>query len=208
MADLLSQADEIRAAAASVGAGLEAIPGELAAIDVAERAARTSEHSERLELADAENRLAELQRSRRKSKEAIAEAERDVLRAREAVAESVARIDRALARRRALLEHEAVLRAEAEGLTVAARETAAAILEVPSVSSSGRSRPGAGLAEIEEWGGRAHAALFVVRGGLEAERERIVVEANVLAAAVLREPLGGIERRARAAAARAVLAGD
>ena len=99
-------------------------------------------------------------------------------------------------------------RAEAEGLAVAARETAAAILEVPSVSSSGRSRPGAGLAEIEDWGGRAHAALFVVRGGLEAERQLIVDEANVLAGTVLQEPLAGSSVALVRRRLESVLAGD
>ena len=51
--------------------------------------------------------------------------------------------------------------------------------------------PGQTLEEIVEWAARAHAALFVVRGGLESERERVVLEANALAAAVLGEDVGG-----------------
>ena len=50
--------------------------------------------------------------------------------------------------------------------------------------------PGTSLDELEEWGARAHAALFVVVGGLEGERERIVLEANALAAAALGEQTG------------------
>ena len=51
--------------------------------------------------------------------------------------------------------------------------------------------PGVSLAEIEEWGARAHAALFLVRGSLEGERERLVLEANGLAAAALGDHAGG-----------------
>jgi hypothetical protein len=59
------------------------------------------------------------------------------------------------------------------------------------VSESGRAQPGAELSEIVEWGGRAHAALFVVRGGLAVERERIVREAGELGSVVLGEPVAG-----------------
>jgi len=51
--------------------------------------------------------------------------------------------------------------------------------------------PGTSLGEIEEWGARAHAALFVVRGSLESERERLVLEANSLAAATFGDHGGG-----------------
>ena len=46
-------------------------------------------------------------------------------------------------------------------------------------------------ARINMYAARAHAALFVVRGGLENERERIVLEANSLAASALGEQGGG-----------------
>ena len=94
-------------------------------------------------------------------------------------------------RLRALGSEEAALRAEAEGLAVEAAQVARAVAEVPRLSDSGRAVPGSSLAEIEEWGARAHAALFVVRGGLESERERVVQEANALAAAALGEQLAG-----------------
>jgi hypothetical protein len=191
VAALLARVDEIRGAAASVGAWLERIPGERAAVELTEQAAREHETSARHDLADAERRLEETVGSRRKGKEARAAAQLSVRRASEALAEAVARVGRAEQRSRSLVEQDAVLRAEAEGLAVAAHDTATAILGLPSVSGSGRSLPGVGIAEIEDWGGRAHAALFVVRGGLEAERQRVVDEANALGAAVLREELAG-----------------
>ena len=65
--------------------------------------------------------------------------------------------------------------------------------------------PGDSLDEVEEWGARAHSAIFVVRGGLEAERERLVFEANALATAALGEQVAGanvslVRRRLEAAA--------
>ena len=109
-----------------------------------------------------------------------------------------AAVARIAARREELVDSERVLRAEADGLAVAARDIAAEIRETPRVSESGRELPGTDLPELVEWGARVHAALFVVRGGLENERERIVVEANTLGAAVLGEQLAGVERRSRA----------
>ena len=49
--------------------------------------------------------------------------------------------------------------------------------------------PGPGIEGVLEWAARAHAAVFVARSGLETERERVVREANELAASVLGEPL-------------------
>jgi hypothetical protein len=49
--------------------------------------------------------------------------------------------------------------------------------------------PGPGIAGVLEWAASAHAAVLVVRSGLETERERVVREANELASSVLGEPL-------------------
>ena len=58
------------------------------------------------------------------------------------------------------------------GLAALAAPTVAA---VPRLSDAGRASPGETLEEVEEWGSRTHASLFVVRGGLENERERVVM---------------------------------
>ena len=191
VAALLAAVDETVGRAAAVDAELGHIPDELAAVELVEQAARESERQERLALAEAEGRLAEVEHSRRRSKDVKAQAEQSVLRAREAMAEAVARVARAEQRRRALREREAELRAETARLLEAAHTTATAIRDVPTVSESGREPPGVGLHGAAEWGGRAHAALFVVRGVLEAERQRIVDEASELGAAVLREQSAG-----------------
>ena len=196
VAALLADVDETVGRAAAVDAELGHIPDELAAVELVEQAARESERQERLALAEAEGRLAEVEHSRRRSKDVKAQAERSVLRAREAVAEAVARVARAEQRRRALREREAELRAETARLVEAAHTTATAIRDVPTVSESGREPPGVGLDGAAEWGGRAHAALFVVRGVLEAERQRIVDEASAARCGRPSRAVGRRERRA------------
>ncbi len=59
------------------------------------------------------------------------------------------------------------------------------------VSASGRDVPGDTLGELPGWAARVRAALFVVRGQLEGERERVVREANELGASVLGDPVTG-----------------
>jgi hypothetical protein len=189
---LLARVDAIRARAVHVRDALTEIPSELVAVDETAREAAEHEAAATLELVDAERRLEETGRSRRTGAEAKADAERAVRRARDALSDAAARVERIGQRRRSLLDDEVALRAEADGLAVAARDVAVAIHDVPRVSDSGRAMPGSGLLdEIEQWGARAHAALFVVRGGLEAERERIVTEASLLGSAVLGEQLAG-----------------
>ena len=68
---------------------------------------------------------------------------------------------------------------------------AARLQSLESVAASTTRQPGSGLSALEEWASQARSALFVARGMLEQERERIVVEANALGSAVLGEQLGG-----------------
>jgi chromosome segregation ATPase len=204
---LLGRVDEIRTRSGRVRAAIDAIPDELAGIDRAAAEAREQLTTVEADAAAAEQRLAELGRRRRVAHDARAQAERDVRRTREIVADARARVDRIAVRRDALRSDESALRAEAEGLAVVARDCAADIAGLPRVSQSGRGAPGRTLQELEEWGARTHAALFVVRGGLEAERDRIVDEASALGSTVLGEALGGssvtlVRKRLEAALAR------
>jgi chromosome segregation ATPase len=189
--ELLQRADAVRDRARVLQAALGAIPGEIAHAEEAERDARRRESDVRLELVEAEHRLDEAGRSRRAGEDAKAAADRAVRRAAVAAEDAATTVARMRERLEALVREEAALQAEGEGLAVEAGHVAAAVAELPRVSESGRSVPGSSLAEIEEWGARAHSALFVVRGGLENERERIVFEANALAAAALGDHAGG-----------------
>jgi hypothetical protein len=191
VARLLRRVDTVRARATLVRARLAEIPGEQAAALAAEAEAGRREEEARAELAEAERRAEEVARSRRAGEETRAQAAREFGRAREALIDAGMGRDRALARRAALVDEEHALGTEGGGIVVSAAGTAAEIHELPRVSDSGRSVPGSSLADVEEWGARAHAALFVVRGGLEVERERIVVEAASLGASVLGEHFAG-----------------
>ena len=151
----------------------------------------TRESAARAELAEAERRAEEVNGGRRSSDEAKTEAARAVRRASVAATDAAETVTRMRERIESLARDEIALTAEAEGLAVEARHIAAEVAEVPRLSDSGRTVPGDSLAEIDEWGARAHAALFVVRGGLEGEREKVVLEANALAAAALGEQAGG-----------------
>ncbi len=188
---LLRQVDGLRARAVRVRTALGAIPGEVARVEHAMRDARGREEMARGELIDAESRLEKVRHSRRVGEDAQQNAERAFRRATVAVADAAAAVARTREHLRDLASEEVALLAESEGLATEAKIVAAAVADVPRLSDSGRTPPGDALEEIEEWGARAHAALFVVSGGLENERERIVLEANSLAAAALGEQGGG-----------------
>ena len=191
VAGLLGRVDAIRAAARRVQVALEALPDAIAVAEQGERDALAREAEARAELSEAERRVEEVKASRRASDEAKTEAARAARRAAVTAADAADTVARMRERVAALAGDEVALRAEADGLAVEAQHVAREIAEVPRLSESGRAAPGASLAEIDEWGARAHAALFVVRGGLEAEREKVVLEAYALAAAALGEQTAG-----------------
>lgn len=188
---VLRRVDEVRMRAGCVRAALAATPGEVAHAEQAAREAQTRETEARRELTEAEGSFETVGRSRRVGEDARADAERAVRRAAVAAADAATTLARMQERLTVLAAEEAALLAERAALAFEAREVAQALADLPRLSGSGRTAPGASLEEIEAWGARAHAALFVVRGGLENERERIVAEANTLAATALGEQVGG-----------------
>src|SRR5205807_250420 len=58
--------------------------------------------------------------------------------------------------------------------------------------------PAPGLAAVLDWSSRARGAVFVARGGLEQERERIVREAQELGATFLGEQFSTVRRSSTA----------
>jgi chromosome segregation protein len=178
--------------AAALESFLADVPAELAELERegAEAVERRADADR--QLTEASREAEDVVRSRRASEEARARAERTLAHAREAAADAAGRIDRVAARRRRLLDEEAAARAEATALAEEAVDTAAAVRELPRVSDSGRIAPGGTLPDLVAWADRVGAALVVVRGGLVAERERLLREAGELAAAALGEPLYGV----------------
>jgi chromosome segregation ATPase len=188
---VLERVDDVRARAAYVRTRLDAMPGEIEHAERDERDARAREADARAGLEEAERRYRDVSGSRRAGEDAKVQAERALRRATVAAGDAATSAARARERLENLVRDEAAVQAEGEGLVVEAQDAADAVAAVPRLSDSGRSAPGESLEKIEEWGARAHAALFVVRGSLESERERLVVEANGLAAAALGDHGGG-----------------
>jgi hypothetical protein len=94
-------------------------------------------------------------------------------------------------------ESVAALETEAEAAAVRRdrleADAAAAAHElqaVPRLAPEAARPPAPGLDGVVAWGGRARAALLLVRAGLAAEREAVVREANELGSSLLGEPLG------------------
>ena len=186
--DLLARTDTVRERARALAEALASLPAEREALARAGADAEQQWAEAATALVEAERTLAEAQGRRRGGGEAHAQAERAVVRARESLADAEARRERAAAQQLALEQAERERRAEAESLADEGRALAGLLRELPRVSAAGRAEPGSSLDELADWGARVHAALFVVKGGLETERERVVREAGELGAAVLEEP--------------------
>ncbi len=186
---LAREAAAVRERAAEVRGRLDALPVEHRAAAQALEAARVAEDEAGTGLGIAEERVAAL--GRRTSREERDQADRELTRAREDLHDAERRSSRAARHIDELAALEDALRAEADALVVAAQRVARSIGALARVADAGKSMPGPSLAEVEDWGARARAALFVARGALATERERIVTEANILGSSVLGEPLGG-----------------
>jgi chromosome segregation ATPase len=198
LADLLEAVDELATSArriheraVAVDAFLARVPGELAAVEREQAEAQELRSAAEGAVAEAEREVERFDGSHRRSDERRAHAERALEHAREAAADAAARIERVGSQSALLLDEERAARVEGVSLSDEAWATAAAVRATPRVSESGRTEPGGTLADLAAWGDRVQTALLVVRGGLVAERERLLREAGELAAATLGEPLPG-----------------
>jgi chromosome segregation ATPase len=187
---LAERVGAVRARAQEVRAALDRLP-----LDREELGQRLNEaHAEsarsRDELERAQSRVAALESSRRRREDELDRARKELATARDAERDSEARIARLGERGEELDAEECALDAEREQLVRAAADAAHELRANGRVTDAAGREPGSTLAELDDWGGHARSALFVARGTLESERERIVVEANALGSAVLGEPLG------------------
>ena len=194
----------VRARATFVGEALERIPLEREEVARRRRDADAAVETAAAELERASSRLATLESSRRRSTDELERARKEDATAREALSDAAAARARLGEREETLTEEESALRAERGELGQAAVGIASELEGISRVTAAARVAPGETLAELDDWGGRVRSALFVVRGTLEAERERVVVEANALGASVLGEELGAsgvalVRRRLEAA---------
>jgi len=189
--DLAQRAGTIRGRANEISEALSRIPGSLAEIDVRRREIEADAERARSELAAAQARVVELETARRQKADQLDRARSEASTAREQLADAEAQLERLAATEQELHEQQESLRKEADALPRAAAAVAAEIRSLPRVTETAGAEPGVTLDAIDEWGARVRSALFVARGTLETERERIVVEANALGTAVLGETLGG-----------------
>jgi chromosome segregation ATPase len=187
---LTERVSGLRTRAAEIRSALERLPRELQELVPRLAEAETDVSRARSALETAEKRLEELERGRRRRDDDVERARSEVATARDELTDAEHQLERLTALQAQLLAEQRALGEEAEALVLAAGEVASEIRDVPGVAAGTWDDPGASLEQHEEWGARIRAALFVVQGTLEAERERIVAEANALGASVLGETLG------------------
>jgi chromosome segregation ATPase len=203
--DLEERVGTIRGRAGSVREALERVPLEREDLD-----RRRAEADEAVTAAHADvertgSRVAALEAGRRKRDDELDRARKEAATARDALADALAVRGRVDELESALAEEERALLAEGKALAGAAELVAKAVRDVGRVTESAGRAPGTSLADLDDWGSRVRSALFVARGTLEAERERVVLEANALGTSVLGEQLGTssvalVRRRLEAAA--------
>jgi chromosome segregation ATPase len=194
LAAAIAEVDELQRTVAEVrerARGLEAFLEQLPdAREAAADALRDADHELRVKASEWAEAGDELERAEQSGdEERVAAARRALVRARDAQTSAERKLDRA---RESLAELERgaeAARVEVPALEGRAQELAARLAELHRISHAATVAPAPGLGGTIAWGDRARAALFVVRGGLDAERERVVREANELAASALGEPV-------------------
>ncbi len=191
IAALADRAGVVRGRATEERERLARIPDELEAIAARRAAVESGAANARSELAAADARLSALESGRRTKPDEIDRARSEEATARQAVVDAESELERLDGQDRELRSLQGGLLEEAAALPAQAARVAAELRETPRVTESALAEPGADLDAVEEWGAQVRSALFVARGTLETERDRIVVEANALGTAVLGESLGG-----------------
>lgn len=190
LSDLAGRAGELRARSAEVRVALERMPVEIEDVDRRIHEAEEETDAARVQLRLAEERVVSLERGRRPRTDELDRARREAATARELAADAGSRVARLRALRQQLDADERALVEEGASLSRAAADVASELRRIPRIGQAAGRDPGESLAELEQWGALVRSALFVARGTLEAERERIVDEANALGATVLGESLG------------------
>jgi chromosome segregation ATPase len=190
--ELTDEVVGLRARAVAVTATLEQLPFEIEVAVKDRQAAEAAVGEATGKLTEAEERATRLEASRRSRQDEVDQAQRDLTRARDNVHDATARVARSLARAAQLRDDQAALQAEGQGLVVTARSLVLRLQKAPRVADAGKTEPGATVAELDEWGARARAALFVSNSTFVSERERVLLEANALGVSVFGEETGAV----------------
>jgi chromosome segregation ATPase len=181
---VLERASEVRTA-------LTALPGELDELTRRLGSAENEADAAKSALAQADDRVTALARSRRGKEDELDRAEREATTARQLLADAESEVVRSREHLEELRASEPRLREDAGTLVREAEGLGNELARLPRISETEILRPGESLEQLEQWGLLARSALLVSRGTLEAERERLVVEANELAALVLGDSSAG-----------------
>lgn len=182
--------DAIRARAAELVTAFELIPRELDQLASRRSVAEAEATALREALVEAERALERVQVARRARVEEVYRARSEAATARETVTDADVQVGRLAEREAALRDEHASLDAEAEALVREAADVTAEVDRLQRLTPGSRRGAATSLHALDDWGGQARSALFVARGTLEQERERIVQEANALGSSILDEPLG------------------
>jgi chromosome segregation ATPase len=177
--------DELRERASALADFLDRLPFERRALEGSVAGAHAELAGRQRALADAAAEVERAEATRDEKRHAAAR--RTHVRARDAVTTAERKLARALEARDTLEREASEAKRAGLELEARARTLAARLARVPRVSRGAAGDPEPGLAGMIAWGGRARAALFVVRAGLDTERDRVVREANELAASALGE---------------------
>jgi chromosome segregation ATPase len=148
----------------------------------AEVAAAVAEAQRELHARERELAAASEEHARAREGDAKAAAQRALTRAEDAASSARKRVARVEDERDALAREHERATADRPRLQARAAELGRRLAAAPRTTAV----PAA--VDAAAWAARARAALFVAAGSLEADRERIVREANELAAAALGEP--------------------
>lgn len=175
---LRREADELAVRAAHVDATLSGLPEARSA-----GAAAVAESERELQRRRDEALQAAADLERAAKEEAVLAARRAVVRTRDTVAGAERRLERLRSELAAVDAAALAAKAELPGLQAAAAGLAERLRALGRVPELGAP------IDVGAWAGRAAAALFVARSGLDSERERVIRQANELGASALGEPL-------------------
>lgn len=178
---LRGEAGDVRERASHAVAFLARLPDARAAATAAREEAEGELERRRAEAAEAEERL-----ERAEKAEAVLAARRAIVRTRDAAHGAEGKLARAQGEEASLEDEARAVEAELPELDRLAAALSERLAGVHRAPETGLPEPGA--AGAASWAARAEASLFVARGGLETERERVIRQASELAAAALGDP--------------------
>jgi hypothetical protein len=205
VAALSARTVDVRRRASEVVDTLRRLPAAIAACETAVAESRTRRRSAEAALDAARSEAEAEGRGRRGREQRLAAAKATLLAAEHTLLDLCAHVDRLERERVGLEQRERTLRAEAIDLLDLAGTLAREIAAAPRVAGTGVEVVPSELAELDDWGVRARAALFIARGSIDAERERVVADACAVGSAALGEDVSGLSvdlllRRVEAAA--------